>query len=206
MTRYDHPMPVTLCPEIFLADPVCILLGMSTNSPAPQGLPYLMIDFAEDVLGDDVPMIVRSPVNDRIEPADQLVLAQRFVALHDFPELVQERVYVFLRRLDQKLTSSYLLIFIPKIETVIDMRDPCLFSRKRQAALREEFFDKRTVDGHEITHAVDCHLTTSPLAYAKSTRGTYTTRDAPKHFPERPSVVEPDGISGVQLHNYIEWF
>src|ERR1700679_1310862 len=73
--RGEDPVPKTYCPKILPSDPACSFARMPATRPSPQRLPYLMIDFAENLLGDHMAIVVGPTVDHRIEQPYQIVMA-----------------------------------------------------------------------------------------------------------------------------------
>ena len=87
--------------EATLLDPIARFLGMSAAGPLPECAPDFMVDSVERFFGRTMPMVVGPATNDGVQQADQEGLADGFVRIDDFPDFLQERVRVLLRRFYQ---------------------------------------------------------------------------------------------------------
>lgn len=114
-------MPVTLSPEVLLPNPFGQFVWMSTPRPAPQRSPNVVIHRHVRLLCDDVPMVIRPASNHRIEQINQGFLLRRAVHPDGFPDAVQKRLYVFARRLNEKLAVVFAYILSEEVEALRDM-------------------------------------------------------------------------------------
>src|SRR5215510_14505674 len=105
---------------------------MSASGPLPEGAPDFMVYSVERFLGRTMSMVVTPATNDGVQQANQQGLAEGFVRVDDFSDLLQERVRVLLRWLDQGFATVLTEILAEEIETLVDMSGACLVGRERQ--------------------------------------------------------------------------
>src|SRR6185295_203285 len=104
---------------------------MSASGPVPECAPDFMVHPVERFLGRTMSMVVGPSTNDGVQQADQQGLADRFVRADDFPDFLQERVRVLLRRFYQWFAVVFAEILSEEVEALVDMSDACLVGRER---------------------------------------------------------------------------
>ncbi len=78
-------------PEIFSEYPATPLIAVSPFCPPPQSLVYLVVDIAEDLLADHVPVEVGPAPNDGIELGNELPRRQVAMGFDEGTHFEQER-------------------------------------------------------------------------------------------------------------------
>src|SRR3990167_5007125 len=98
-----HPVLPTYGSEVFIPDPFSRLLRMPALRPPPDSPENQIVQLAEGLLCHDWGMVLRPPLQYRIQMADQRFLRQSPAAFNDLAHLPIERRGVFLRGLDQQI-------------------------------------------------------------------------------------------------------
>src|SRR5207248_11581132 len=99
----EDPLAVPVGAEVGLAHPARPLVRVASPGPAPQELEDGCIDGGEGLLADHMPVILRPASQEASELQDQVPGLGLLVRLHQFADLVQERLDTLLRRLDEQL-------------------------------------------------------------------------------------------------------
>src|SRR5687767_6390482 len=123
------PMVATDGCKVFGFDPAARFLGMPSFRPAPQCLEDGMVNGTKGCHTDDMPVIVCPTGDDRVEHRYQLSSWRLFVGLYRFPDLIEERFHVLLRRLDEQLAVVLAYVLAQKVEPILNVRDAGLFLR-----------------------------------------------------------------------------
>ena len=82
MRSREYLLAVTHAMPVFLGYPFTTFLFVSALRSLPQAFEYLIIDFAEHLSGNHIPLVVDPPADDRVE------LKKRFYSCHNFYSLV----------------------------------------------------------------------------------------------------------------------
>ena len=130
-------------PKVFLPDPLARFIRVSTSRPTPKRLPDVVIHLSVHRLCDDVPMVIGPAPDLGIEQINQGFLLRRAVRPDGLSNVIQKRLHVFGRRLDEKFAAVFAYILSEKVEALGDMRYLGLLFGELKTPLGEECLDER---------------------------------------------------------------
>ncbi len=136
-------MAVTKRPVVSPPDPTARFIGVSAPRPAPKRLPNVEIHRRVRRLCDDVPMVVGPAPDHGVEQSNPGFLLRRSVRPDGLSDVIQKRLHVPGRRLDQQLAVVFAYILSEKVEAFRDVRDFGLFLRELKTPCDEESLDAR---------------------------------------------------------------
>ena len=118
---------------VSLDNPSAPFSGVSAFGPSPEAVPQYPFRCREHSVRHDVAMIVDPAPHNGVELTDQDSLAESAIAANELPHLFQERVRVFLGRLNEQLAAEFTEVLSEEVESLLDRRDAGLLGRELQA-------------------------------------------------------------------------
>ena len=107
----EAPPTVLECAEVFICDPLSVLVGVPSSSPPPEALEDGSVDLLKGSLAAGVLVIVDPSLYFRVEEQYQVIRGCRFIAFDHGSDLFQEGMYGLLRRFSKHLAvvAAYIL-------------------------------------------------------------------------------------------------
>ena len=137
-----EPVPASQWMPVTLDQPSGAFAGVPASGPTPEAVPQGPFHFLERPLRHNVAMVVGPTPDDGVELTYQVGLAESAILANQLPHLFQERVRVFLGRLDEQLAAILAEVLSEEVKPLLDVRDAGFLWRELQAPVAQELLDQ----------------------------------------------------------------
>lgn len=111
--------------EVFLFNPGGGFVAVASFRPAPEFVPNEMVDFAEGLFTDHVPVIIRPTLDDGVELGNQLTGGGPLMGLDNLSNFGQQGFDLFLGRFNQECPLVFADVLSQEVKPIFDMSDGC---------------------------------------------------------------------------------
>jgi hypothetical protein len=111
--------------KVFLFNPGGGFVAVASFRPAPEFVPNQVVDFAEGLFADHVPVIIRPTLDNGVKLGNQLTGRGSLMGFNNLSNFGQQGFDLLLGRFNQQLPLVFADILSQEVEPIFDVRDGC---------------------------------------------------------------------------------